>query len=553
MHTERRACNQSPKHPRISQLALALTVGCVTLLGTAPSALADDIQLFPSVVTGESGWESSTLAQGSPECSTECPCGDGNSAINRDPQNRNWITGSRLRDANGNPFSMPPGHRITDIRLNVHGKFPVGTPGQRIAIESYLPNGQPVALEGVAADWSFSSPASGNCFYIVSGDGVGGIYVLDLSPFRVDAQSLTQIFENMTIRTRRVGTTSPANYRVNAFRVRVFTECAPISAPTSTFVDRPTVCANDPGTITLTALGGEGGTFTWYANACGSGTPIGAGASIAIDSPTTTTTYFVRRESPCAGVTTCRSVTVTVNPIPAIAQQPQDLVVLPGHSATFCVQETADSRSCSIRWFRNGIALSDGGRISGSGTRCLTINAVTPADDGAYHALLACDCGSVVTRFAALSVCNISAHAVDTSVQGTVGETSTLNVTASGAGPFTYQWRRDLVPVPNAGRFGGVNTPELTINNVQMSDAGSYDCIVRNACTPAPGGIVTEPIQFDVYCAADFNKDRRVDSQDLFDFLSAFFSGDLRANINDDCCVDSQDFFDFVTHFLSNC
>lgn len=553
MHTPGQTTIQGPKHRRFSQLALALTLGCVTLLGAATSAVADDIQLFPSVVTGDSGWENPTLAQGSPECSTECPCGDGNSAINRDPQNRNWITGSHFRDANGNPFSLPPGHRITEIRMNVHGKFPVGTPGQRIAIESYLPNGQPVVLEGVAADWSFMSPSSGNCFYIVSGDGVGGIYVLDLAPFNVDAQSLTQIFENMTIRTRRVGTTSPANYRVNAFRVRVFTECAPITPPTFTYVNRPRVCANDPGTITMAALGGEGGTLTWYANACGAGSPIGTGLSIAIDSPTVTTTYFVRRESPCAGVTACRSVTVTVDPAPGIAQQPQDLVAVPGASATFCVQETPESGNCTFRWFRNGVALSDNGHINGSATRCLTVTAVTPTDAGEFHATITSECGSVVTRSASLTVCYILAYPQRIYVEGIVGATTTLNITVAGTGPFTYQWQHDSIPVPNGGRFGGVTTPNLTINNVQLSDAGSYDCVVRNACTPAPGGIVTEPIQLDVYCTADFNHDRTVNSQDLFDFLTAFFNGDLGANINHDCCVNSQDFFDFVAHFLSNC
>jgi hypothetical protein len=54
-------------------------------------------------------------------------------------------------------------------------------------------------------------------------------------------------------------------------------------------------------------------------------------------------------------------------------------------------------------------------------------------------------------------------------------------------------------------------------------------------------------------CPADFNADSRVTSQDLFDFLGAFFAGNPAADFNDDGTVDSHDFFDFLAAFFHGC
>ncbi len=82
------------------------------------------------------------------------------------------------------------------------------------------------------------------------------------------------------------------------------------TAPTGAASDRALVCAGYTGDVTLTATGGAGGTLTWYAGGCGSGTAIGTGASLTIPAPGSTTTYYVRVEGAC-GVTDCASVTVT--------------------------------------------------------------------------------------------------------------------------------------------------------------------------------------------------------------------------------------------------
>jgi hypothetical protein len=54
-------------------------------------------------------------------------------------------------------------------------------------------------------------------------------------------------------------------------------------------------------------------------------------------------------------------------------------------------------------------------------------------------------------------------------------------------------------------------------------------------------------------CPADYNGDGVMSVQDIFDFLAAWFAGDLDADFNGDCTLAVQDIFDFLGAWFAGC
>ncbi|PIE91544.1 MAG: hypothetical protein CR997_00500 [Acidobacteria bacterium] len=72
-----------------------------------------------------------------------------------------------------------------------------------------------------------------------------------------------------------------------------------------------------------------------------------------------------------------------------------------------------------------------------------------------------CDSPSITTQPDSQAVCT--------------GENATFSVTAEGS-DLNYQWRKDSV------NLNGQNAATLSLNQVDSSDAGHYDCVVENPC-----------------------------------------------------------------------
>ncbi|MGE0478890.1 MAG: immunoglobulin domain-containing protein [Phycisphaerae bacterium] len=62
------------------------------------------------------------------------------------------------------------------------------------------------------------------------------------------------------------------------------------------------------------------------------------------------------------------------------------------------------------------------------------------------------------------------------------GQDFTLQVVVTGAGPVSYQWRRNGVPLADDGRIINSQTGTMTIHTVQVGDTGVYDCVATNFC-----------------------------------------------------------------------
>ena len=69
-----------------------------------------------------------------------------------------------------------------------------------------------------------------------------------------------------------------------------------------------------------------------------------------------------------------------------------------------------------------------------------------------------------------------------------LGSDVTFTVLVAAAGPFSYQWRRKLIPLSNGGNISGADDDTLRIGNCDSGDAGSYDVVVTSVC----GGATSE-------------------------------------------------------------
>ncbi|MBK7671269.1 MAG: T9SS type A sorting domain-containing protein [bacterium] len=89
----------------------------------------------------------------------------------------------------------------------------------------------------------------------------------------------------------------------------------------------------------------------------------------------------------------------------------------------------------------------------------------------------------------------IPTQPVDAEVCGAAN--ASFSAAVQGAGPFTYQWRKNGVPIDN-DVYPSATTATLLLNNVSPGDAGSYDVVISNAC----GDIVSDPATLTVCPAA---------------------------------------------------
>ena len=131
-------------------------------------------------------------------------------------------------------------------------------------------------------------------------------------------------------------------------------------------------------------------------------------------------------------------------------------------------------------------------------------------------------------------------------------QNASLSVSAAGAGPLTYLWQKNGVPVVNGPRVSGQGTPTLTFTPTNMGDADSYTCTVSNAC-----GSVTALVTLDVICWVDVNQSGTVDPADFTAWLAAFGNpldpNRARADQNCDGTVSPADFTAWLANFGAGC
>lgn len=164
------------------------------------------------------------------------------------------------------------------------------------------------------------------------------------------------------------------------------------------------------------------------------------------------------------------SISVTINNNTVIITQPVSSVNCAGTSATFTTDATGTG-TLAYQWMKNGNA------ITGATNSSLTLSNVASADAGSYSVSATGTCGTVMSNIASLTVNPLTVISNQpSSATQCAGSVALFNVSASGTGTLTYQWKKGGVDIT------GAVSNVLVLNNITAADAGSYTVEVTGAC-----------------------------------------------------------------------
>ena len=152
--------------------------------------------------------------------------------------------------------------------------------------------------------------------------------------------------------------------------------------------------------------------------------------------------YQVIVTSPSGSVTSS-IVTLSIAFPPSIVAQPQNAVATNNYPAQFSVT-VAGTGPLSYQWFFNSTA------VNGETNSVLSFASATTNLAGNYVCVITNAYGGVTSGIATLIVLTPPSIIGQPTNQMVVsGSSVTMNVTVSGSGPFTYQWRLNGTNLPN--------------------------------------------------------------------------------------------------------
>src|SRR5207249_196207 len=142
----------------------------------------------------------------------------------------------------------------------------------------------------------------------------------------------------------------------------------------------------------------------------------------------------------------------------------------------------------------------NGTNLSGATKTSYTRTNAQSADAGNYSVQVFNGLGSVFSSNAVLTV--NAAPSITAQPQGqavVLGSSAGFNVTAVGAAPLAYQWRKDGTNLANGANISGATTSALAVSNVQLADLGAYTVAVSNSygsvtSSPSILGQATVPV-----------------------------------------------------------
>ncbi len=178
-----------------------------------------------------------------------------------------------------------------------------------------------------------------------------------------------------------------------------------------------------------------------------------------------------------SSTTESASAELVVGELPVISNQPANVEVYPGDSATFSV--TAAGSSLAYQWEQkvNGSWKA----VTGATGKTLLVNNASQTQAGDYRVKISNAGGSVTSSVATLILKEpVVITLQPVARQAATGQDVTFTVRATGHGTLYYRWYKGKYAIYNSSKYDGTPLPTLTIHNVEAGDASLYQVKVFN-------------------------------------------------------------------------
>ena len=289
--------------------------------------------------------------------------------------------------------------------------------------------------------------------------------------------------------------TPSGNYRYSVFTV-VYDDVfgtSPRNSNTVAVVSPPVITQQPVGrtvetgtSVTLTTHAQSPGPFTYTWRQDGQTVQTGGNFNYSIPSaqPSNSGSYDCLVCNSCGACVTTNAVTVKVCTTPVITVATDDRHVYANEGSTATLTTTT-TLAQSVKWYRDGSPLSEGGHFSGTTLGNLTINGVTAADEGYYELRASGECSVVIGPSIQLSVSPCYDPPVITqqpvaSQAVPLGQQATISVQATCCVGPTYRWKRTLPGTWQWVDVPGGNQATLVLPAITAADLGTYFCVVSN-------------------------------------------------------------------------
>ena len=247
------------------------------------------------------------------------------------------------------------------------------------------------------------------------------------------------------------------------------------------------ICSgSSPADITLS---GQTGTIQWQSSSDNITFTNIAGAtattltSVQMGNLTTIRYYRAVVTSGVCASATSGVVTVTVNALPAITTQPTAPTATCDGSGTQTISVTATGPGLTYSWRKAGIAVINGGVISGQGTSTLTLTSAIATDAGSYDVVVSGTCAPTVTSTAVTVTVNTLPSIVDAAgPDKPYNFDGSTTIGRSDLTGFTFKWTAPP---------GGLITTADNLATINVSAPGIY----KLAFTSAAGCTSTDNVE----------------------------------------------------------